>query len=244
MRLEPRIAPGSGRGGQRRRSARGLGCLCCGVADAAMGGRADAALGSACGRSGACRGASGAARAGDADRAADRPMRRPWWSVAAIRARPRTPRLRRRRYGHGPTVGRGWRLAAWSQQGVPRRAGRASRRRCGYSRGPPAEAAVVIGGGDPRAPRLRASIGSSGATAVGRADAADGGPRGRSSALRGATDAPRDGDIPSRRDRPQRQSHWAVASFCARPRRTRVLAGQKSSVLSTTVWHSRVTSTV
>ena len=70
-------------------------------------------------------------------------------------------------------------------------------------------------GGDPRAPRLRASIGS---CAAGRhADTAGGGPRGRSSAFCGATDAPRDVDIRSRRDCPQRPSYWAVASFCARP---------------------------
>ena len=42
---------------------------------------------------------------------------------------------------------------------------------------------MVVGGGDPRAPRLRASIGSSGAAAVGRADAAGGGPWDRRSAV-------------------------------------------------------------
>ena len=82
------------RGGRWRRSARGRSRLGCGVEDAAMGRRADAAGGSPCGRSRACRGAPDAARAGDAERPADRHRRRPWWSVAAIRARPRTPRLR------------------------------------------------------------------------------------------------------------------------------------------------------
>jgi hypothetical protein len=106
MRLEPRIAPGGGRGGRWRRSARGRSRLGCGVEDAAMGRHSAAAGGSPCGLSRACRGAFDAVRARDAARAADRPRRRPWWSVAAIRARPLAPRLRRRRCGHGPTLGR------------------------------------------------------------------------------------------------------------------------------------------
>ena len=47
----------------------------------------------------ACRGAFDATRAGDAARAADRPMRRPWWSVAAIRARRQWAVRRRPRPG-------------------------------------------------------------------------------------------------------------------------------------------------
>jgi hypothetical protein len=90
-----------------------------------------AAGGSLCGHSRACRGAFDAVRARDAARAADRPRRRPWWSVAAIRARSLAPRLRRRRCGHGPTLGRGWRLAVRSQQSVPRRIRRSARQRCG-----------------------------------------------------------------------------------------------------------------
>ena len=61
--------------------------------------------GSPCCLSRACRGAFDAVRARDAATAADRPRRRPWWSMAAIRARPLAPRLRRRRCGHGPTLG-------------------------------------------------------------------------------------------------------------------------------------------
>ena len=72
MRLEPRIAPGGGRGGRWRRSARGRSRLGCGVEDAAMGRHSAAAGGSPCGLSRACRGAFDAARAGDAARAADR----------------------------------------------------------------------------------------------------------------------------------------------------------------------------
>ena len=74
MRLEPRIAPGGGRGGRGRRSARGRSRLPlgCGVEDAAMGRHSAAAGGSPCGLSRACRGAFDAARAGDAARAADR----------------------------------------------------------------------------------------------------------------------------------------------------------------------------
>ena len=72
IRLEPRIAPGGGRGGRWRRSARGRSRLGCGVEDAAMGRRSASAGGSPCGLSRACRGAFDAARAGDAARAADR----------------------------------------------------------------------------------------------------------------------------------------------------------------------------
>ena len=72
MRLEPRIAPGGGRGGRWRRSARGRSRLGCGVEDTAMGRHSAAAGGSPCGLSRACRGAFDAARAGDAARAADR----------------------------------------------------------------------------------------------------------------------------------------------------------------------------
>ena len=79
MRLDPRIAPGGGRGGQWRRSARGRSRLGCGVEDAAMGRHSAAAGGSPCGLSRACRGAFDAVRARDAARAADRPRRRPWW---------------------------------------------------------------------------------------------------------------------------------------------------------------------
>jgi hypothetical protein len=49
MRLEPRIAPGGGRGGRWRRSARGRSRLGCGVEDAAMGRHSAAAGGSPCG---------------------------------------------------------------------------------------------------------------------------------------------------------------------------------------------------
>ena len=34
-------------------------------------------------------------------------------------------------HGARLTLGRGWRLAVWLQQGVPRRVGRGARRRCG-----------------------------------------------------------------------------------------------------------------
>ena len=77
------------------------------VAGGAAGRRSAAAGGSLCGHSRACRSAFGAARAGDAARAADRPRRRPWWSMAAIRARP--PRahgsLRRALRTSGPRRG-------------------------------------------------------------------------------------------------------------------------------------------
>ena len=56
--------------------------------------RADAASGGTYGRSTLIRGAFDAPRYGDADRAADRPRRRPWWAAAAIRARPLAPPLR------------------------------------------------------------------------------------------------------------------------------------------------------
>jgi hypothetical protein len=88
--------------------------------------------GSPCCLSRACRGAFDAARARDAATAADRPRRRPWWSMAAIRARPLAPRLRRRRCRHGPTLGRGWRLAVpVSAERATERIRRSARQRCG-----------------------------------------------------------------------------------------------------------------
>ena len=47
-----------------------------------------------------------------------------------------------------------------SQQSVPRCIRRSARQRCGYSRGSPQEAAVVVDGGDPRA-AARASVAAS-----------------------------------------------------------------------------------
>ena len=73
---------------------------------------------------------------------------------------------------------------------------------------------MVSSGGDLRAASLTAVAAVAGAAVGGRADAASGGPDGRSMVLRGATDTQRDGDMRSRRDRPQRPSYWAVVSFC------------------------------
>ena len=74
-------------GGLRAASAAAVAC------DAAAR-RADAASGGTDSRSTLIRGAFNAPRHVDADRAADRPRRRPWWAAAAIRARPRAPPLR------------------------------------------------------------------------------------------------------------------------------------------------------
>ena len=128
MRIEPQIVLRGGRDGRRRRSARSL----CGPSDRQ----------SCCRPSGlpqrtppslrrSTRGAFDAPRTGDADRAADRHMRRPWWSAAAVRARPLAPRPRRGRCGHGQTRRRGSWAGPRSQQSVPRRVRRSARRRCG-----------------------------------------------------------------------------------------------------------------
>ena len=77
MRIEPRIAPGGGRGEHRQRSARGPEHLGCGVACAAAGRRSAAAGGSPCGCSRACCSVLDVARSLDADRAADLLRRRP-----------------------------------------------------------------------------------------------------------------------------------------------------------------------
>ena len=84
MRIEPQIVLRGGRDGRRRRSARSL----CGPSDRQ----------SCCRPSGlpqrtppslrrSTRGEFDAPRTGDADRAADRPQRRPWWAAVAFRAR-------------------------------------------------------------------------------------------------------------------------------------------------------------
>ena len=83
----------------------------------------------------------------------------------------------------------------------------------------------------------------SAAAAAGRADAAGGGPRSRSSAPGGSTDAPRDGDIRSRRDRPQRPSYWAVEAFCARSCMPHMLERAESSAQSTSYGRSRASAT-
>ena len=187
------------------------------VAGGAAGRCSAAAGGSLCGHSRACRSAFDAVRARDAARAADRPRRRPWWSVAAIRARSLAPRLRRRRCGHGPEPGRGWRLAVLSQQSVPRCIRRSARQRCGYSRGSPQEAAVVVDGGDPRA-AARASVASSKMRPL-----ADTRPR---LAARRAVSAERAAAHSTQRapemrleprigDRPRRRPWWSVARIAA-----------------------------
>ena len=65
---------------------------------------------------------------------------------------------------------------------------------------------MVSSGGDPRAASLASAAAVAGAAAGGRTDAAGGGPDGRSTVFRGSTDASQDGDMLSRRDRPQRRS--------------------------------------
>ena len=75
---------------------------------------------------------------------------------------------------------------------------------------------MVSGGADLRAASRASAADVAGAAAGARADAASGGRRGRSTTFRGATDAPRDGDMRGRRDCRQRQSWWVVTPFRAR----------------------------
>ena len=84
MSLAAGIAPGGSRGGRRRRSARSLSCPifrqpCCRPI-----GRSQSLPTSS---STSNFGAFDEPRAADADQAADRPRRRPWWASASIRAR-------------------------------------------------------------------------------------------------------------------------------------------------------------
>ena len=76
---------------------------------------------------------------------------------------------------------------------------------------------MLSSSGDLHAASLASAAASRERAAGRRADAAGGGPRGRSSALCDSTDAPRDADIRSRQDRPQRPSSWAVAASCTWP---------------------------
>ena len=87
------------------------------VAGAAAGQRADAAGGGEDGFRRSTGSAIDAARAGDAERAADRPLRRPWRAAAAIGAWPRAPRLMpsqaRQRADAWTRLAAGQTIAAW-----------------------------------------------------------------------------------------------------------------------------------
>ena len=74
------------------------------------------------------------------------------------------------------------------------------------SRGSPSEAAVAGSSGDRRVASRATANAVAGTAAGGRADEASSGTDGRSMVFRGSADEPRDGDMRSRRDRPQRRS--------------------------------------
>lgn len=121
------------------------------VAGAGEARRADAAVGRAGDFSTLTCGAFDVSRAVDADRAADHPLRRPWWAVAAIHTRPLASAAASHELCSGPTLVRRQRrvrclpLTAWRLSGC------AAIRRRGQTLGAPTEAAVEGGVVDWRA---------------------------------------------------------------------------------------------
>ena len=110
-----------------------------------------------------------------------------WWPVASICEQPQLPGLSAAML---PIDWAAPESASFLVYVNLRRVRRAAYLRCGWSRGSPSEAAVVSGGADPRAASRASAAAVAGAAAAGRVYAACGGIDGRSSALRGASDAP------------------------------------------------------